>query len=768
MTATSAATQNFVQPSCTARDPRVAAAVESVAPASFSPLVAGDREMPVEATVRMLEDLNVTEESRVLVVEPFSGYLPELLGRLASEVTAVCADPVRAESLRTQLADAGAANVHVQTFLQNRGDDDRGFDRMVIMQPANEELGPVLQGLLSEHGRAVWSLDKSMPPRRLRRLLHVGASITVEEDLDLVHYMPLLGDMLVDRGVALRQEVVEAVTSSRSSGQMLGQELLERGSVREVDLYAVLAEQQGFTSVSASDVLSRIDGDLVRQLPRKYLDYYQFLPVCEADGKVWVVTPDVNLPVDEVRSVFDDAEVICELICPTDLQRVWTVLELGVQGRFGGGVASAPGVQPQLAADPFDLGAASSAGTATSAESSSAAGAATADTQFDEILTDAIALGASDVHIEPNLDGARVRYRVHGRMHVAPRELSPGQLAAITATVEQATSATWMVNGSAVALLARTHRTVAGTSITVNVMATAGQSRSLAELGLSEDVAAAFGNALNQPRGLILVAGPTRSGRSTTLRATTEECAADAARKVVAVVGENVVPVPFVATTRAADGGDADADVDVAAAVREALQQNADVLQVDAASGAETIAELMRAASRGHLVVAATEGNDFQETLQGLVDAGITSNAIASNVAAVMVQHLARRNCSHCRVATSGSAKLAASVLPNELEEPADHFECSGCQHCNHTGFSGQVPIVEFVPNSSALRAALRRGVAPHDLAAIARQNGLQSLRDSAVALLSAGEISLAELGRVLTEEQREGACGCRSTGTCS
>lgn len=748
MSPTPAATQNFVQPSCTARDPRVAAAVQSVPTTSFTPLVYGEREMPVEATVRMLEDLSVTEESRVLIVEPFSGYLPELLGRLAAAVTAVCADPSRAQDLRDQLADAGAANVHVQTFVQDREDDDRCFDRMVIMQPANEELGPVLQGLLAEHGRAIWSIDKSMPPRRLRRLLNEGANVAVEEDLDLVRFMPLLGDMLVDKGVALRQEVVEAITSAKSNGRMLGQELIVRGSAREIDLFAVLAEQQGFAFVTASDVLAHIDGELVKQLPKTYLDHYQFLPVCAADGKVWVVTPDVDLPLEEVRAVFDDAEVVCELICPTDFQRIWAVIDLGLLRRVGAADgAQAFGRSPHAEA-PGD----------------SADSAATAGARFDEVLTDAMAFGASDVHFEPSASGARIRYRAHGRMVDAPGELSAAELTAIAATVEQVTGTTWTINGNTVALLARVHRTMAGPSVTVSVIAATNQSSNLDELGLSADVTAACRAALGEPRGLILVAGPARSGRSTSGCAAIQECAADATRKVVSVVGENVPAVPRVATTKADDRIDAT----VATAIRSALQQNADVLHVDAASGAEAMAELVNAAYRGHLVVAMSEGNDFREALQGMVDAGVTNNAIASNVTAVMVQHLARRNCSQCREPVAGMVDQVAAVLPNVFAETVSHFECPGCQECNNTGFEGQVPVVEFLPNSPALRSALRRGVAPHDLTAIARQNGLQSLHDSAVELLQSGEISIAELCRVLTAEQREDAGGCSSTGTCS
>jgi type II secretory ATPase GspE/PulE/Tfp pilus assembly ATPase PilB-like protein len=283
-------------------------------------------------------------------------------------------------------------------------------------------------------------------------------------------------------------------------------------------------------------------------------------------------------------------------------------------------------------------------------------------------------------------------------------------------------------------------------------------SLTLAQLGHQSSVCAAMQQALLEPRGVIVVAGPRRSGRSTMAIAVRNELAADEARMVASVVDLHVAPAANVATTQLRG----DSEEQVATAVQAMLQHDVDALHVDAPLGALAMSQLIRAAHRGCVVIATCDGNDFQETLQGLLDHGVSGESIASNLTAVVVQHLVRRNCPHCRVPSDAALPPLAGACETLS------FAGAGCEHCDHTGFDGRVPVVEFLPNSAALRSALRHGVAPHDLAAMARQNGLCSLRDSAIEWLRAGEVSLAELGNVLAFESREEAPAPGGASVCS
>ncbi|MFN3244042.1 MAG: GspE/PulE family protein [Planctomycetota bacterium] len=746
MSATDAPSQNLVSSPVTARDPRVAAAVRAASTTAFQPLGAGLRELPVEAVVRILEDLQVTETARSLVVEPVSGYLPHLLAKLAFDVDVVVSDTGRAETLRRELVDAAATNVRVQTFLQDREDGGHSYDRMVVVQPANEDLGPVLLGHLAPHGRAVWSVDRSMPSRRVRRLLRVADGLTLEEDLDLVHYMPLLGDMLVDAGVALRQEVAEAVKAARQSGRLLGEQLLARGSVREPDLYRALAEQQQLPFASAREVLARVDAQLVQQLPRTFLEHYRFVPVCATDGRVWIASPDTSLPLGELRSVFEGAEIVRELICPSDLERIWSFLD---HQRLTSGIGAAA-----VAAD--------REGPRTPLPTSTVEATAAGDV-VGELLSRALARSATAVHLEVRRDEVTARARVAGALMPFEAELSLAAVTELVAMLAGRAGRAWEVDGRLVDVSCSDEGTVAGRSVTVQLDEASDGVVHLEDLGLHEHVLAGLRAALHEPRGVVLVAGPARAGRSTTMQAALDALA-NGYNKVVAC-GERPVSVGGEVSFARVVGDDGE----TAARVRSLAAQDVDVLGVDCDGEGATLAAAVRAAHRGKLVVMTGAGNDAADALQQLIEGGLDGNAIATNVNAVVVQHLAQRLCEGCRREVEPDASLVGELFVQGVPDGFVAYEANGCDDCCDTGVMGQVPVVEFLPNGPALRRALRRGVAPHDLGPIARQNGLRSLIASAIDLVQRGEVSLSEMMRVVSAEQREGAEElCGRGGSCS
>ena len=726
-----------VAPSVTARDPRVAAAVEAAEATSFACLESSWCELPVPAVVRILEDLQVTEAARVLVVEPVSGYLPFLLGRLAFDVEVVVSDVSRAEVLRRTLMGARARNVRVVTFVEDRDESGYGFDRVLVAQPANEELGPVLFGQLAPRGRAVWAVERSMPTRRVRRLMRVSADEVVEEDLDLVHYMPLLGDLLVDAGVALEQEVAEAVRSSKENGRRLGEELLANGSVREVDLYRVLAEQRRMPFALAKDLLERIDQDLVEQLPRQFMNYYRFVPVRAVDGKVWVATPDTELPVDELRAVFDGAEIGRELVCPTDLERIWSFLDLELLGKAarssgtGGGevtAAAADAVAPEVCAPAGDV--------------------------LGEVLSRAIERGATAVHIDVRGDVVELRLRVAGTLQPVAEGVTAAQVSGVVAALEAAPGSLWSIDGRLVDVTCADLPTITGRAVTIGLSELRDQAPALAELGFDEEVVAGLRAVMAEPRGLLLVAGPRGSGRSTTMQSALQ-AVADGSNRVVAcgerpvAAGGHVVFSPF------SSDDDEDRDEACARRVRALVDQDVDVIGVDVDAGARTLAAIVRAAHDGKLVVATSSGNDAAGALQQLIEHGATGNALATNVQAVVVQHMARRLCPSCRFEVPADDPQVTEVFPDGAPSGFVVHDASGCESCRGTGVAGMLPLVEFLPNSPALRRALRRGVAPHDLGSIARQNGQRSLLDCAMARVASGDVSLRELRRVVSAERR-------------
>ncbi|HEB52451.1 MAG TPA: hypothetical protein ENI87_04250, partial [bacterium] len=539
-------------------------------------------------------------------------------------------------------------------------------------------------------------------------------------DLDLTTLNPLLGDLLVEAGVALRQEVSEAARESGGSGRRLGEELLVRGSVREVDLYRVLAEQHGVPFVRAADVLPRIDAALLRELPRRFLDFHMFLPIAREGGRIHVATPDVSLAVDEISSMFDDAPIAVELLSPTDLQRVWVAVELGL-------LDQRLGLPAARAAD--------------RAEERPSATPVTADGRLRELLSAAIEQGASAVHVEGGRASARVRLRVDGELvEVADCGIAAIEIAGLTAAARELDGRTCEVAGRRIAVSACACEHVATPALTLRVRDVDQEALLLDQIGHSDEFVAGVRGALQARRGLLLIGGPARSGRSTTLRAAHAELLQDVGRKVVWID----------------DAQGRTGEHDLIAALRAAGQQEADVVCLDAGADEELLRAALASARAGMLVLMTTDGNDAADVLQGLIGRGVDVRTLAADVVGVTVQHLARRICHGCRRPLDASEADIAATFPHGVPEGFFGFDGVGCEHCHGRGVRGLVPLAEFLPMGPAVRRALRRDVAPHDLGPIARQNGLVSLLDSALVRATAGEVRLAEIRRVLTEEQRE------------
>ena len=726
-----------------ARDRRVAAVFDAVVRDSYAPLEASLREMADEALVRMVEDLQVQPDSRVLIVEPFSGYLPTVLAHLAGEVTVVCSHGGRSKRLAEQLRRAGAVDIRIAAYVEEASAEAVRYDRIVVLQPANDELGPVLQQRLSPRGRAVWSVDKAMPPRRMRRLLRVDGAPPLEEDLDLVHYMPMLGDMLVEAGVVLHQEVADAVHAAAERGRRLGEELVARGAVREDDLYRVLAMQRHLPFTQTAGILDRLDVQLVRRLPRKYLDHYQFLPICEEGGKVHVATPNVDLPVWELRAVFDGVDVVAELTTPTDVHRVWTAIELGFADRRAR--ASAPdAAPPEEAAPPV--------------QDSRAVGL------FDAILLDAVGERASDVHLESYQDGSRLRFRVDGSLRDVGRyQLTDEDYTALLNVVKIAANldiaerrapqggrVRRKVGSETLDLRVQTQPTLCHESVVIRILPRDRRPPTIEELGFGKVVAEQYRRLLHDPQGLVLVVGATGSGKSTTLYAGLQLLARDTSRKVITIEDPIEYSLSGVQQTQV----NAAVGYRFADAVRAFVRQDPDVIMVGEVRDAETALEAIRAAQTGHLVLATMHCNDSVDAVQRLVDLGMQPNSIASELTAVLAQRLARRICSACRQPATPDPELLAELF---AKGPPQGFRCftgKGCDRCGGTGMRGRVVVVELLPVDAEIRRAVGRSVVLDDLRAYAHSSGMQTLRTSALRLVHAGVIPMAELYDVLSTEQ--------------
>ncbi|MEZ6038622.1 MAG: ATPase, T2SS/T4P/T4SS family [Planctomycetota bacterium] len=704
----------------------------------------GEEELSLDVALRVLDDLGGRVNGKVLIIDPPSATLPAIFDRLAHEVMVVCSTSGRAALLAEQIGSKQLTKVRLTSFLDTEADGGR-FDAIVALRLACPEQKADLPAMLRENGAAVAPSDGLVWRRRAERLLLTDKGDIAIDDLDLTTFRPLLGDILVDGGYTLRQEIEAAVKRARKAGIPLGMELLRSGTVREDDLHRALARQRQMPFVETAQILPRLDVELVRRVPRKYLDHYQFLPVCQAREGLVVATTNLDLPTWDLAGVFEAEKITVEFTTPTDIKRVWTAIDLGFVGS-----------QPQ-------------------ASSESAAPDPTADDDddsrtvnlLDAILVDAVAERASDIHLEMQANGARLRFRIDGSLTDVHRyQLPPDQVLALVNVTKLAANLDIAerrapqggrmhrrTGRQTIDLRVQTQPTLHGENLVLRILPQEKRPPTIEELGFPKASAERYRRLLREPHGLLLVVGATGTGKSTTLYAGLQLLAQDTTRKVITIED----PIEFVLDGIQQTQVNAAVRFHFADAMRVFVREDPDVILVGEVRDPETALETIRASQTGHLVLATMHCNDSVDAVQRLADLGMQRNSIASELTAVIAQRLARRICTTCRTAITPTPSTLAELFPDGAPAGFRCYVGRGCDRCGGSGTRGRIALVEFLEVGPELRRAIARGMLVDDLRQQARQQGMATLRDNALELVDQGVISLEELYDVLSGEQMRG-----------
>ncbi|MSR11512.1 MAG: type IV-A pilus assembly ATPase PilB [Gammaproteobacteria bacterium] len=374
------------------------------------------------------------------------------------------------------------------------------------------------------------------------------------------------------------------------------------------------------------------------------------------------------------------------------------------------------------------------------------------------LLLDAIASDASDIHIEPYERSYRVRFRVDGilREITRPPIRLAGRIAArIKVMAQLDISETRLPQDGRIKI--RTSRlgamdfrvnilpTMWGEKIVLRLLDSASARIGIDALGFTPEQKLLYLNALQRSQGLVMVTGPTGSGKSVTLYTglnilnSSERNIATAEDPVeINIDGLNQVSV------------NAKQGFNFTAALRAFLRQDPDVIMVGEIRDLETADTALKAAQTGHLVLSTLHTNTAVQTITRLLDMGIAPFNLATSVSLIIAQRLARRLCSHCKESVSISEKVLSDagfkpgqVAGNRL------FRAGACEKCRN-GYKGRVGIFEVVPIAESLSQSNMAGATPIELAALARAAGYRNLRESALAQVASGHTSLDEANRLV------------------
>lgn len=366
---------------------------------------------------------------------------------------------------------------------------------------------------------------------------------------------------------------------------------------------------------------------------------------------------------------------------------------------------------------------------------------------LDELVEAAVDRGASDIHLEPERDQLRLRLRLDGQL-TPYRALAPDLAVALLARLKvlarldvaerrlpQDGRCRLAVRGRPVDLRVSILPTLFGEGAVLRVLDKAAQARDLGALGLPAAVAVGLGRLVAQPHGLVLVAGPTGSGKTTTLYALLGALL-DGSRKVVTVEDPVEFDLPGVTQIQVNHG----IGLDFARILRSVLRHDPDVLMVGEVRDGETARTAVQAALTGHLVLATVHANGAVESVARMVDMGVEPYLLAGVLRGALSQRLVRKLCPHCRVREPVPASLRGRV------GLADWYRPAGCDACRGRGHAGRVPMAELLLADPGFCRAVAEGAGPDDLRAAAAAAGFRDLRAEGLAQVAAGTVGYAEL----------------------
>ena len=551
-----------------------------------------------------------------------------------------------------------------------------------------------------------------------------------------------LGDTLVGWGVITPQQLEAALEAQARDGRTvrrrLGRVLVDAGLCTDGAVAAALADMHGLQVVDLE--LQIIDPGVARRIPHSIALQHVVLPLTVREGVLRVAVAD---PVDVVA--LDDLRMRAqglrlEVVVAAESQLRDKIAELWSQ------VVTEDALEKFVSELSIDE--------EVNLEAGDDEGAVAA---VHQILSAAVRAGASDVHIEPMRDGVRVRVRIDGTLRplmslprsghssiVARTKIVAG-LDIVERRVPQDGRARLRVDGRDRNLRVSTLPTMHGEKIVVRLLSDQASLPSLTDLGMGLDQELILQNALHLPQGLVLITGPTGSGKSTTLYSAIRQMVNDE-RNLITLEDPVEIELPGVAQVQVSDK----TGMTFAAGLRSALRQDPDVIMVGEIRDQITAELAVRAALTGHLVLSTLHTNDSASAVIRLVEMGVPNYLVASSLTLSMAQRLVRKPCPECVVRMPADADTRHRLGMTEAEA-ASCLAPVGCRACGMSGYSGRIGLYEMLPITRGVRAALMAGSGETAISSAAVSDGFRSLQRLGVEAAVAGQTTPAELLRTLS-----------------
>ncbi len=560
-----------------------------------------------------------------------------------------------------------------------------------------------------------------------------------------------LGEMLVSAGQISEAQLRQALQEQKMSGGRLGSTLVKLGYISEDDLINFLCVQFGVPAVNLRDF--KIDEQVVTLIPNDLIDKYMIIPINRVGSTLIVATCDpTNISaIDDIKFITGynvEIVVASETLIKETIEKLFdssSILE-DVMSTFDDS-------ELELIQEEEDL---------SISELKKETEDAPVIRLVNHILVDAIHKGASDIHLEPYEKMFRVRYRIDGVLYEVMKP--PMKLKnAITSRVkimseldiaerrlpQDGRIKMKISKGKTMDFRVSVLPTLFGEKIVLRLLDQSNLQLDMTKLGFEELPLEHVKKAIYQPFGMVLVTGPTGSGKTTTLYSALSELnkTSDNIMTAEDPVEFNLEGVNQVQIREKIN-------LTFAAALRSFLRQDPDIILVGEMRDLETAEISIKAALTGHMVLSTLHTNDAPSTITRLIDMGVEPFLIVSSLNLILAQRLARKICPNCRKPADIPVKaLIQSGMPEEVATEATCYMGEGCNDCNNTGYKGRIALYEVMPITDELRAAVINGANTIELKDIAIRNGMKTLRQSGLSKVLEGITSFKEVLRVTAKD---------------
>ncbi|WP_301102175.1 type II/IV secretion system protein [Propionivibrio sp.] len=552
-----------------------------------------------------------------------------------------------------------------------------------------------------------------------------------------------LGQVLIAKGILSEDQLRIALLEQMKSNQPVGKLLVSLGFVSEATLRDALSESLGKQSIDLSNAI--IDPSALTLVPHELAKRHHLLPL-DYDvehRRLTVAISDVNdiVALDKIRGLASDAIEIDTLLAgETEIGRA-------IDQAYGYEL-SIDGILHEIETGEIDF-----RGLQSSADEYSQP----VVRLIDSILTDAVKRESSDIHFEPETGFLRIRYRIDGMlrqvrslhqsywpaMAVRIKVMSGMNIAETRAPQDGRISLN--MRGRQIDFRASAQPTIHGENIVLRILDRQKGLVPLEGLGLTERQLDQLKLMIARPEGIILVTGPTGSGKTTTLYSILNHINSEGVN-IMTLEDPVEYPMTLVRQTSVAEA----AKLDFANGIRSMMRQDPDIILVGEIRDAETADMALRAAMTGHQVYSTLHTNSSIGAIPRLLDIGILPDIMAGNIIGVIAQRLVRRLCPHCKTPYQAEPH-EARLLGGAADTPRPViFRPCGCERCEFQGYRGRLAIMEILRMNADLDELIARRCTVREIRQLAASQGFESLSDDGLRRVFDGSTSIEELGRVV------------------